>query len=329
MLSIKDLYVSFYTPAGEVQALSGVTFDVGESEVVGVVGESGSGKSVTSSVVAGILQRPGRVKSGSVTFDGRDMLNTTEKEYRSIRGKDIAIIFQDSLTSLNPVFTVGTQLLEMIKLHTKLSGDAARKHAVHMLELVGISNAPGRLRQYPHELSGGMRQRVMIAMALSCTPKLLIADEPTTALDVTIQAQIIDLMKDLRSDSNASIILITHDLGVVAEICDRVVVMYAGMVMERGKVDDIFYKTAHPYTQGLLNCLPHLDQEKGRPLEVIEGSTVDLLALPPGCPFASRCKHTLKICLSELPPEFELADGHTCRCWLQALNPDSKGGVWN
>ena len=319
MLSINDLYVSFYTPAGEVKAINGASFEVGTGEVVGVVGESGSGKSVTSAVISGILQKPGEVKSGSVIFDGKDLLATTEREFRKIRGKDISIIFQDSMTSLNPVFTIGNQLIEMIRLHMNLDKAESWEHAVHMLELVGMNNVHERMKQYPHELSGGMRQRVMIAMALSCQPKLLIADEPTTALDVTIQAQIIDLMKKLRNEAKAAVILITHDLGVIADICDHVVVMYAGMVMEKGSIDEIFYETAHPYTKGLLSCLPRIDRKSHEPLEVIEGAPVDLLDLPPGCPFAARCKDTMKVCLNRVPPEFDVSEGHSSRCWLHVL----------
>jgi len=325
MLSIVDLCVSFYTPVGEVKALNGVSLDVAQGEVLGIVGESGSGKSVTFSVVSRLLQKPGKVKSGSVTFDGRDILGATEKTMQGIRGKDISVIFQDSMTSLNPVFTVGDQLMEMTLLHMGMTKKEARSHAVEMLELVGISNPKTRMRQYPHELSGGMRQRVMIAMALSCRPKLLIADEPTTALDVTIQAQILDLINKMRTETGAAIVLITHDLGVVSEICGRVAVMYAGMVMEYGAVDEIFYRSAHPYTEGLLSCLPRLDEEKSETLEAIEGAPVDLLLLPEGCPFAPRCKYAMKICLRELPPLFEVSDGHHSMCWLCADMPKETG----
>ena len=319
MLSITDLYFSFFTPAGEVRALNGVSLDVEEGEVLGIVGESGSGKSVTASVITGLIQHPGRVKSGEVIFDGRDILTATEREMRKIRGSEISIVFQDPMTSLNPVFTIGNQLVETILLHTDMSPRAARKHALHMLELVGIPSAALRLKQYPHELSGGMRQRVMIAMALSCHPKLLIADEPTTALDVTVQAQIMDLIKKMRVETNASVILITHDLGLIADICDRVIIMYAGIVVERGSVDEIFTNTGHPYTIGLLNCLPRLDRDTDKPLEPIEGVPVDQLNMPEGCPFASRCNHTMKICLTDLPPEFELSETQTARCWLHTV----------
>ena len=325
MLSISDLCVSFYTPVGEVKALNGVSLDVGQGEVLGIVGESGSGKSVTFSVVSRLLQKPGKVKSGSVTFDGRDILAATEKDMQSIRGKDISVIFQDSMTSLNPVFTVGDQLMEMTLLHMGMTKKEARKHAAGMLELVGMSNPETRMRQYPHELSGGMRQRVMIAMALSCKPKLLIADEPTTALDVTIQAQILDLINKMKTETGAAIVLITHDLGVVSEICGRVAVMYAGMVMEYGAVDEIFYRSAHPYTEGLLACLPRLDEERAETLEAIEGAPVDLLLLPEGCPFAPRCKYAMKICLRELPPLFEISEDHHSMCWLSAGIPKETG----
>jgi oligopeptide transport system ATP-binding protein len=317
MLSINDLYLSFYTPSGEVKALNGITLDLGAGEVMGVVGESGSGKSVTASVLLGLVQYPGRVKSGQVEFDNRNLLKISKKEMRKIRGGEIAMIFQDSMTSMNPVFTIGNQLIEAIKLHTDKTHEAARAHATKMLELVGIPEAGLRMKQYPHELSGGMRQRAMIAMALSCQPKLLIADEPTTALDVTVQAQILDLMKNLRRETDAAVILITHDLGIVADICDKMVVMYCGIIVERGTVDEIYDETAHPYTKGLLKCLPRLDDESGKPLEPIEGQPVDLLNLPEGCPFAPRCDFTMKICLHRLPPEFELSESHTSRCWLQ------------
>ena len=318
MLSISDLCVSFFTFAGEVKALNGISLDVAANEVLGVVGESGSGKSVTFSVAMGLLQKPGRVLSGGVTFDGRDMLAISEKEYLSVRGRDIAVIFQDSMTSLNPVFNIGSQLIEMITQHTEMNKKQAAKHAERMLDSVGISNPRQRMKQYPHELSGGMRQRVMVAMALSCSPKLLIADEPTTALDVTIQAQILDLIKKLKNEANAAIVLITHDLGVVSEICDNVTVMYAGMIMERGTVDDIFYGAAHPYTKGLLACLPRPDDDKKGELEAIEGAPVDLLELPSGCPFAPRCRRAMKICLKSIPPEVALSDSHSSLCWLSA-----------
>jgi oligopeptide transport system ATP-binding protein len=285
------------------------------------VGESGSGKSVTASVVTGLLQYPGRVLSGRVIFDDKDILTLTEKEMRAIRGKDVAMVFQDPMTSLNPVYSIGEQLRETIVLHMGLTNAQAREHAIHMLKLVGINNAEQRMKQYPHELSGGMRQRVLIAIGLCCKPKLLIADEPTTALDVTIQAQILDLLKSLRHETDAAIIIITHDLGIVSDFCDKVIVMYAGRVVEQGNVDDIFYASAHPYTKGLLNCLPRLDSEEDTPLEPIEGTPLDLLALPAGCPFAPRCKHTMNICIHQQPPTFEISkdSNHTAECWLHTI----------
>ena len=321
LLTIDDLCVSFFTPAGEIKALNGVSITMNSGEVCGIVGESGSGKSVTASVVTGLLQHPGRVLSGSVIFDGKDILALTEKELRAIRGKDVAMVFQDPMTSLNPVYSIGEQLRETIVLHMGLTNAQAREHAVHMLKLVGINNAEQRMKQYPHELSGGMRQRVLIAIALCCKPKLLIADEPTTALDVTIQAQILDLLKSLRHETDAAIAIITHDLGIVSDFCDKVVVMYAGRVVEQGNVDDIFYKTAHPYTKGLLNCLPRLDSEEDTPLEPIEGTPLDLLALPAGCPFAPRCKHTMNICIQQQPPIFEISkdNNHAAECWLHTI----------
>ena len=272
LLTIDDLHVSFFTPTGEIKALNGVTFTVDSGEVIGIVGESGSGKSVTASVIAGLLQYPGRVTNGSLEFNGHNMLTLEQTELHNVRGKEFSMIFQDPMTSLNPLFTVGNQLIEMILLHTDMTRAQAHAHALKMLDLVGINNPDRRITQYPHELSGGMRQRVMIAMALSCEPKLLIADEPTTALDVTIQAQILDLMKKLKHETNAAVILITHDLGIVADICDTVVVMYAGVVVERGNVEEIYYQTAHPYTTGLLGCLPRLDSDAGKTLEPIEGT---------------------------------------------------------
>ena len=319
LLTIEDLHISFFTPVGEVKALNGVSFGLNMGESLGVVGESGSGKSVTASALMGLLQFPGRVLSGGIAFDGKDILSLTEAELRSIRGKDMAIVFQDPMTSLNPVFSIGNQLCETILLHSDRSREEAAKHAVSMLKLVGISNPERRMKQYPHEFSGGMRQRVLIAMALCCEPKLLIADEPTTALDVTIQAQILDLLKSLKNEIGSAVMIITHDLGIVSDFCDHVAVMYAGRVVEQGAVDDVFYRTAHPYTKGLLNCLPRLDSEETQPLEPIEGVPLDLLNLPAGCPFASRCKHAMKICMQRQPPTFELADGHVAECWLHTV----------
>jgi oligopeptide transport system ATP-binding protein len=323
ILSIKDLRVSFFTPAGEVKAVGGLSYDLYQQEVIGIVGESGSGKSVSVNALMRILQYPGRIIGGTMEFNGKKIEMLTEKQMQSVRGKEMAMIFQDPMTSLNPVYTVGNQLLETLLKHTGDSRAQAASTALRMLKLVGINNPEQRLRQYPYELSGGMRQRVMIAMALCCQPKLLIADEPTTALDVTIQAQILDLMKSLRSETDAAIILITHDLGIVSDICDKVIVMYGGRVVERGTTDDIFYRTAHPYTQGLLDCLPRLDDDESRQLTPIEGTPVDVLDLPQGCAFSARCRDCRRVCQRETPPEFALSESHEAACWLHAIR---KGG---
>ena len=319
LLEIEDLKVSFFTPAGEVKAVNGVTYSLDEGRVLGIVGESGSGKSVSVSALMQLLVFPGRVVGGKITFDGRDILAMNSEEIQTVRGKEIGMIFQDPMTSLNPVYTIGEQLIETLRRHTDMSRKEAWNRSVEMLKLVGINNPEQRMKQYPHEFSGGMRQRAMIAMTLLCNPKLLIADEPTTALDVTIQAQILELMKSLREKINAAIIMITHDLGIVSDICDEVIVMYAGRIVERGLIDDIFYRPAHPYTQGLLRCLPRLDSDGSKPLEPIEGTPVDLLALPKGCAFAPRCEKCLKVCLQHQPPVYEVGEGHTSACWLHAL----------
>ena len=327
LLEINDLKVSFFTPAGEVKAVNGVTYDLDEGRVLGIVGESGSGKSVSVSALMQLLVFPGRVVGGSITFEGKDILAMNENEIQAIRGKDIGMIFQDPMTSLNPVFTIGEQLIETLKRHTDLNRKEAWDRSVEMLRLVGINNPEQRMKQYPHEFSGGMRQRAMIAMTLLCNPKLLIADEPTTALDVTIQAQILELMRELRQKINAAIILITHDLGIVSDICDEVIVMYAGRIVERGSIDDIFYRPAHPYTQGLLRCIPRLDSDGSKPLEPIEGTPVDLLALPKGCAFAPRCEKCMRVCLSEQPPTFTMGEGHTSSCWLHAIEQGEEAGT--
>ncbi|HAS79658.1 MAG TPA: peptide ABC transporter ATP-binding protein, partial [Fusobacteriaceae bacterium] len=295
---------------------------------LGIVGESGSGKSITSMSIMGLLQYPGIVKSGEIIFKGKDLLKKNKKEMRDVRGNEIAMVFQDPMTSLNPVYTVGDQIMEAIRKHQKVSKSEARKKAVEMLTLVGIPDPKKRIDAYPHEFSGGMRQRVMIAIALSCEPDLLIADEPSTALDVTIQAQILDLMKELKNKLNTSIILITHDLGVVADVCSRVLVMYGGLIMEEGKVEDIFYNPKHPYTVGLLKSIPKIENKER--LVPIDGTPPDLLNPPKGCPFAARCEHAMNICMEEQPDFFECGEGHRSMCWL--LHPDSpkvelKGGV--
>ncbi|MBR2548214.1 MAG: ABC transporter ATP-binding protein [Eubacterium sp.] len=325
LLEIKDLKVSFFTPAGEVKAVDGISYTLNEDEVMGIVGESGSGKSVEAYSIMGLNQSPGKVIGGSITFDGEDILSYNEEQMRNFRGNKVSIIFQNPMTCLNPVYTIGDQLMEALTCHDKnYPKDKARAKAIEMLKLVGINNPEKRMEQYPHEHSGGMRQRAMIAMALICEPKLLIADEPTTALDVTIQAQILDLMKSLQKKKHTAIIFITHNLGVVAEMCDKVSVMYAGKIVEQGTINDIFYKPAHPYTLGLLESMPRLDASDHERLIPIEGTPVDLLNPPAGCHFGPRCKHCMKICLSKQPPYADLGDGHISACWLHFMG---KGGV--
>lgn len=321
ILEVKDLKTSFYTHLGEVQAVRGVSFNVEKGQILGIVGESGSGKSVTSMSVMRLLQFPGKIKSGEVIFQGEDLAKKPEKEMLGIRGDKIAMIFQDPMTSLNPVYTIGNQIMEGLKLHRGLAKNEARDEAIRMLDLVGIPAPEERIDNYPHEFSGGMRQRAMIAIALACEPDLLIADEPTTALDVTIQAQILELLRELKEKVETSIILITHDLGVVADLCSRVVVMYGGLVMEEGSIDDIFYKPRHPYTMGLLKSIPRLDIEEDEKLVPIPGSPPDLLKPPTGCPFASRCPYTMKICLNEFPEYTFEQNGHRSACWLN--HPDA------
>ena len=306
LLEVKDLKVSFFTPAGEVKAVGGISYDLDYGEVMGVVGESGSGKSQEAYSIIGLLQSPGKVVGGSITFEGKDMLALTKKEMQEY-----------PMTSLNPVYTVGNQLVEALRAHdSKISRKEAEQRAMEMMEMVGINNVQKRMNQYPHEFSGGMRQRVMIAMGLICHPQLLIADEPTTALDVTIQAQILDLMKSLQKKTGMGIIFITHNLGVVADICDKVSVMYAGKIVEQGPVDDIFYEPAHPYTKGLLRSMPRVDAQSYERLIPIEGTPVDMLNPPEGCPFAPRCEKCMKICLKKMPPYVEISDKHRSACWL-------------
>ena len=314
LLKVSDLHTSFFTPAGEVRAVNGVSFSLEKGKVLGIVGESGSGKSVTAYSIMQILANPGRIVRGSIKLNGEELVGASKETMRSIRGNKISIIFQDPMTSLNPVFTIGNQLVEAIMLHTDRDKAAAKARAVEMLHLVGITEPEKRVNQYPHELSGGMRQRVMIAMALACEPDILIADEPTTALDVTIQAQILDLMRDLQKQLGMSIILITHDLGVVAEMCDEVIVMYAGEVCERGTADEIFYNPKHEYTRGLLRSIPTVD-DSGERLEPIGGTPVDLLNMPDGCPFAPRCDKAMKVCLKYRAKEMLINDCHIARCW--------------
>ncbi len=326
LLEVKDLRVSFFTPAGEVKAVGGISYDLHDGEVMGIVGESGSGKSVEAFSIIGLLQSPGRVIGGSIRFQGENVLEYSEQQMREFRGNDISMIFQNPMTCLNPVYTVGNQLIEALRCHNKsVSHREAYARAKEMLELVGIHESDRRMKQYPHELSGGMRQRVMIAMGLICSPKVLIADEPTTALDVTIQAQILELMKDIRQKTGMAIIFITHNLGVVADICNRITVMYAGKIVEQGTADDIFYAPAHPYTKGLLRSMPRVDAEQYERLIPIVGTPVDMLNPPEGCPFGPRCEHCMKVCLKHNPPGTTVSEGHHAACWL--LNMPQEGGV--
>ena len=321
LLEVKDLRVSFFTHAGEVKAVGGISYDLDYGEVMGIVGESGSGKSVEAYSIMGLLQDPGKVIGGSITFEGQDVLAFTKKQKKEFRGTQVSMIFQNPMTCLNPVYTIGAQLMEALRVHNRhLSKKEAMEQVKEILTQVGINNVEQRVKQYPHELSGGMRQRVMIAMGMICHPKILIADEPTTALDVTIQAQILELMKDIQKQTGMAIIFITHNLGVVAEICDRVAVMYAGHLVEKGTVEDIFYAPAHPYTRGLLNSMPRVDAKKYERLIPIDGTPVDMLDPPPGCPFSPRCKQCMNICCQEEPQETTVGEGHCASCWLLHLD---------
>ena len=324
VLKIEDLHVSFDTYAGEVHSVRGVSLQVNEGEVLAIVGESGCGKSVTAKTIMKLNPMPpARIKKGTITLCGKDIVAASEKEMQGIRGQLVSMIFQDPMTCLNPTMKVGKQITETLHKHKKLSGAKCREEAIHLLKMVQIPNAEDRARQYPHEFSGGMRQRAMIAMALSCNPKLLIADEPTTALDVTIQAQIMQLMGKIREETGTAIILITHDLGVVANLADRVAVMYAGKVVEQGTSQDIFYRASHPYTAALLRSLPTVETKHDEELISIPGTPPDLFAPPKGCAFASRSEHCMKICKNHQPPVFEVTQGHTASCWL--LHPDYPG----
>ena len=321
ILDIQDLRVSFDTYAGEVKAVRGVSFHVDQGEVLAIVGESGCGKSVTAQTIMKLNPMPpARIVSGSVRLGEHDIVAAGEKEMQAIRGKEVSMIFQDPMTCMNPTTQVGKQIVEAIKMHQKLSPKEAKAEAIRCLKQVRIPNPEERAKQYPHQFSGGMRQRAMIAMALSCNPKLLIADEPTTALDVTIQAQIMELLADIKNEIHTAIILITHDLGVVAGSADRVAVMYAGKIVETGSTRDIFYHSAHPYTQALIGSLPSVDVTKQQRLVSIPGTPPDLLAPPKGCGFAARCKYCMRVCQEEYPPEFTVGEGHTANCWL--LHPD-------
>lgn len=316
LLEVKDLKTSFKTHIGDVQSVRGVSFHLEKGEALGVVGESGCGKSVTMMTIMRLLGENAKINVEKIIFDDKDITKPTEKLMQTIRGNDMSMIFQDPMTSLNPLFTVGDQLTEHLIKHKKISKKEANEKAIKMLDMVGIPSPEKRLKQYPHEFSGGMRQRVMIAMSLICEPKLIIADEPTTALDVTIQAQILDLMKDLKSKLDTSIILITHDLGVVADLCSRINVMYGGLIVEEGTTEDIFYRGRHPYTWGLLRSVPNPKSELKEKLVPIEGQPPDLLKPPIGCPFTARCDYAMKICKEKQPPLFEISNGHRAACWL-------------
>jgi oligopeptide/dipeptide ABC transporter ATP-binding protein len=315
LLSVRDLKTYFYTEDGVVPAVDGVSFDVHRGGTLGIVGESGCGKSVTSLSIMRLVQSPpGRITNGQILFEGRDLLQLSDAEMRKIRGNEISMIFQEPMTSLNPVFTIGNQIMEAIILHQKLDKAAARRKAVEMLSLVGIPSPEKRIDEYPHQLSGGMRQRVMIAMALSCNPKLLIADEPTTALDVTIEAQILDLMRELQQNTGTAIIMITHDLGVIAEMVDNVVVMYTGIVVESADTKTLFTNPKHPYTEGLLGSIPRLDKDVER-LQAIPGTVPLPGSIREGCGFYPRCPYAKELCTVKRPPAFEVGPGHHCACW--------------
>lgn len=324
VLDIRGLRTSFFTDDGEVPAVDNVSFHVHEGEILGIVGESGCGKSVTSLSVMGLIPKPpGKIVGGEILFNGEDLTKATEKRMREVRGNEIAMIFQEPMTSLNPVFTIGTQLVEAIRIHNKWSKKKARERAIEILKKVGLPRAEELIDEYPHQLSGGMRQRVMIAMAMVCNPKVLIADEPTTALDVTIQAQILKLMKQLNEELNTAIMMITHDLGVVAEVCDRVVVMYSGKVVEEGDVQSIFKNPQHPYTQGLLKSVPDMRVRTER-LYSIPGNVPKPGAIREGCRFAARCEHAMKRCFAETPELYDVGENHKSRCFLHV---EEKEGV--
>ncbi len=315
LLSVKDLHTSFFTDAGEVRAVNGVSFELERGRILGIVGESGSGKSVTAYSIMQILAETGRIVGGSIKLDGQELVGAGEKVMRTVRGNRISIIFQDPMTSLNPTYTIGHQLIEAILLHTDRDKKQAYDRAVEMLRLVNVNEPERRMKQYPHEFSGGMRQRVMFAMALACEPDILIADEPTTALDVTIQAQILELMQSLQKELGMAIIMITHDLGVVAQLCDEIIVMYAGSICEQGTADEIFYEPRHAYTRGLLRSIPSVENA-GQKLQPITGTPIDLLNMPKGCPFAPRCDDAMKICIRERCAPQQVNETHTASCWL-------------
>ena len=324
LLSVRDLHTSFFTESGEVQAVNGVSFNLDRGEILGIVGESGSGKSVTAYSVMQILADTGKIKSGQVLYNGQDLTKWSERQMQTFRGKNCSIIFQDPMTSLNPVFTIGDQICEAIRLHTNKKGKEIKERAIELLELVGITDPERRLKQYPFAHSGGMRQRVMIAMALACEPDILIADEPTTALDVTIQAQILELMQNLQKKLGMAIILVTHDLGVIADMCDNIIVMYGGTICERGTAREIFYNPRHEYTKGLIRSIPNVNNMKKK-LVPIAGTPINMLNLPKGCAFCTRCESAMKICLEQHPEELWINDNHKAACWINVR--DGIGGA--
>jgi oligopeptide transport system ATP-binding protein len=318
LLKVDDLYFSFHTYGGEVQAVRGVSFQVDEGEVVGIVGESGCGKSVTAQCIMRLNpEPPGFFKQGTIEYKGIQIPKLSQKEMRKIRGLEIGMIFQDPMTSLNPTVKIGKQIEESIINNMSVKKSEAKERVLELLKLIGLSDIKKRYSQYPHEFSGGMKQRAMIALAMACNPSLLIADEPTTSLDVTIEAQILDLMKELQAQFNTSIIIITHDLSVIATLCHRVLVMYGGAIVERGYLDDIFYDPKHPYTWGLLKSIPTLGMNKQEALIPIDGTPPDLFSPPKGCPFAPRCDYAMEICSEQQPPEYDITEGHRVSCWLQ------------
>lgn len=325
LVDIQHERLSFFTPAGEVKALNDVSIHLNDGEVLGIVGESGSGKSVTAYSLMGLTAYPGKLVGGTIDFNGHRINDLSEKEFRKIRGNEVSIIFQDPMTSLNPVYTIGNQIMEVILLHTDKNKEQARARAKELLELVGINEPEKRLKQYPHELSGGMRQRVMIAIALACEPKLLIADEPTTALDVTIQAQILDLIRGLNEQMNTSVLFITHDLGVVSELCDTVIVMYTGRIVEKAPVRELFSDPKHPYTVGLMSAIPRITKDRP-PLETIEGVVPNPTERISGCSFWPRCPHATEQCKQGEPPVVQLSEERQVRCWLYADAAEKKEG---
>ena len=326
LLEVNDLHTSFFTDAGEVKAVNGVSFNLERGKVLGIVGESGSGKSVTAYSIMQILAGTGKIVGGSIKLDGQELVNAGEGVMKTVRGNKVSIIFQDPMTSLNPTYTIGHQLMEAIVLHTDRNKAQAKERAIEMLRLVNINEPEKRMNQYPFEFSGGMRQRIMIAMALACEPDILIADEPTTALDVTIQAQILELMKSLQEELGMAIIMITHDLGVVAQLCDEVIVMYAGSICEQGTADEIFYNPCHEYTKGLIRSIPSATSA-GTRLQPITGTPIDLLNMPKGCPFAPRCDAAMKICLRERCERMVINEDHAASCWMNVKRGVENGTI--